>query len=31
MTGTDLLQDAFERVRDAVHPAVNGLSVDELV
>jgi hypothetical protein len=31
MTGTDLLQDAFERVRDAVHPAVNGLTVDELV
>ncbi len=30
MTSTDLLVDAFERVRDAVHPAVNGLSPDEL-
>jgi hypothetical protein len=30
MTSTDLLIDAFERVRDAVHPAVNGLSVDDL-
>ena len=31
MTGPDVLQDAFERVRDAVHPAVNGLTVEELV
>ena len=30
MHGTDLLKDAFERIRDAVHPAVNGLTVDEL-
>ncbi|HWD52376.1 MAG TPA: DinB family protein [Acidimicrobiales bacterium] len=30
MTSTDLLVDAFERIRDAVHPAVNGLSLDEL-
>ncbi|MGO8870783.1 MAG: mycothiol transferase [Acidimicrobiales bacterium] len=30
MTSTDLLADAFDRVRDAVHPAVNGLSADEL-
>ena len=30
MTSSDLLADAFERVRDAVHPAVNGLSLDEL-
>jgi uncharacterized protein DUF664 len=30
MTGTDVLADAFERVRDAVHPAVNGLSREEL-
>ena len=30
MTSTDLLVDAFERVRDAVHPAVNGLSIEEL-
>jgi hypothetical protein len=30
MTSTDLLIDAFERIRDAVHPAVNGLSPDEL-
>jgi uncharacterized damage-inducible protein DinB len=30
MTSTDLLVDAFERVRDALHPAVNGLSADEL-
>jgi hypothetical protein len=30
MTSTDLLVDAFERVRDAVHPAVNGLLPDEL-
>jgi uncharacterized damage-inducible protein DinB len=26
----DLLADAFERIRDAVHPAVNGLSTEEL-
>ena len=25
-----VLKDAFERVRDAVHPAVNGLTVEEL-
>jgi uncharacterized damage-inducible protein DinB len=30
MTSSDLLADAFERVRDAVHPAVNGLSPEEL-
>ena len=30
MTSTDLLLDAFERIRDAVQPAVNGLSPDEL-
>lgn len=30
MTSTDLLVDAFERIRDAVHPAVNGLSLDDL-
>jgi hypothetical protein len=30
MTHNDLLVDAFERVRDAVHPAVNGLSPEEL-
>jgi hypothetical protein len=30
MTSSDLLADAFERVRDAVHPAVNGLSREEL-
>jgi Protein of unknown function (DUF664) len=30
MTSNDLLTDAFERIRDAVHPAVNGLSTDEL-
>jgi hypothetical protein len=30
MTSNDLLADAFERVRDAVHPAVNGLSLEEL-
>ncbi|HVA06599.1 MAG TPA: DinB family protein [Acidimicrobiales bacterium] len=30
MTTTELLVDAFERVRDAVHPAVNGLSPEEL-
>lgn len=31
MTSNDLLADAFERVRDAVHPAANGLSPEELV
>jgi hypothetical protein len=30
MTNSDLLADAFERIRDAVHPAVNGLSPEEL-
>jgi uncharacterized damage-inducible protein DinB len=30
MTSSDLLVDAFERIRDAVHPAVNGLSPDDL-
>ncbi len=30
MTNIDLLVDAFERVRDSVYPAVNGLSQDEL-
>lgn len=30
MTSTELLADAFERVRDAVDPAVNGLSPEEL-
>jgi uncharacterized damage-inducible protein DinB len=30
MSSIDLLADGFERVRDAVHPAVNGLSLDEL-
>ncbi len=30
MSSRDLLMDAFERIRDAVHPAVNGLSADDL-
>jgi uncharacterized damage-inducible protein DinB len=30
MTSNELLLDAFERIRDEVHPAVNGLSPDEL-
>ncbi len=30
MSTTDLLVDAFERVRDALHPAVNGLSTEDL-
>ena len=30
MHGTELLMDAFERIRDAVHPVVNGLTVEEL-
>jgi uncharacterized damage-inducible protein DinB len=30
MNSSDLLADAFERIRDAVFPAVNGLSLEEL-
>jgi len=30
MTSPDLLTDAFDRVRDAVHPATNGLTREEL-
>jgi uncharacterized damage-inducible protein DinB len=30
MTSIDVLEDAFERIRDSVHPAVNGLSPEEL-
>jgi hypothetical protein len=30
MTSIEVLADAFERVRDAVHPAVNGLTIEEL-
>jgi hypothetical protein len=30
MTSTEVLTDAFERVRDAVHPAANGLTREEL-
>jgi hypothetical protein len=30
VTTTDILVDAFERIRDEVHPAVNGLSTEEL-
>ena len=30
MESTDVLRDGFERVRDGIHPAVNGLSEDEL-
>jgi hypothetical protein len=30
MKSNDLMADAFERIRDAVHPAVSGLSLDEL-
>jgi hypothetical protein len=30
MNSIDVLTDAFERVRDAVYPAVNGLTSDEL-
>ena len=30
MGSTDVLIDAFERVRDAVHPAANGLTREEL-
>lgn len=30
MTQSELLVDAFERLRDAVYPALNGLSLDQL-
>jgi uncharacterized damage-inducible protein DinB len=30
MTSTELLEDAFQRVRDSVHPAVSGLSPEDL-
>ena len=30
MRTTELLVDAFDRIRDAVHPAVNGLTLEEL-
>ncbi|MGH9078990.1 MAG: DinB family protein, partial [Acidimicrobiales bacterium] len=30
MTSAEMLEDAFQRIRDAVHPAVNGLSPEEL-
>jgi hypothetical protein len=30
MASSDVLADAFERIRDAVHPAVNGLSGPQL-
>ena len=30
MDSTELLTDAFDRIRDAVHPAVQGLTVDQL-
>ena len=30
MASSDVLTDAFERVRDAVHPAANGLTREEL-
>jgi len=30
MGSTDQLMDAFERVRDGVHPAANGLNVEQL-
>jgi uncharacterized damage-inducible protein DinB len=30
VSSIDLLEDAFERIRDAVHPAVSGLSLEEL-
>jgi len=30
MNSAEVLADAFERVRDAVHPAVNGLRLDDL-
>jgi len=30
MGSTELLADAFERVRDGIHPAVNGLTAEQL-
>ena len=30
MGSTEVLTDAFERVRDGIHPAVNGLSIEQL-
>jgi DinB family protein len=30
MTSSDVLVDAFQRIRDAVHPAVNDLSTEQL-
>jgi hypothetical protein len=30
MTSSELLVDAFERIRDAVYPAANGLTIEEL-
>jgi len=30
MSSIDILVDGFERIRDAVHPAVNGLSAEDL-
>jgi len=30
MTSTEVLVEAFQRIRDELHPAVNGLSPDEL-
>jgi len=30
MTSSELLVDAFERIRDAVYPAANGLTLEEL-
>ena len=30
MASSDVLADAFERIRDAVYPAVNGLSAQQL-
>jgi hypothetical protein len=30
MASSDVLSDAFERIRDAVHPAVTGLSAEQL-
>jgi hypothetical protein len=30
MHDTGVLRDAFERIRDAVHPAANGLTLEEL-
>jgi len=31
MTGTDVLIDSFQRIRDAVYPATNGLSREDLL